>query len=155
MAETNLTLPTGAVYGSRVETSGDISVGNITLSHSYRVCELGEILGSSDSVFVSMDSGTIEATRISSQIANTTGTLAIGVRQDDKISGTLETSPTLTTISGAVVDEKGLSFDAACIYFGGEKTFRIKYDLSTPPRLLFQSLSSSGEYVTKFSILKN
>ena len=152
----DLTLPTGAVYGSRVETAGDLTVGNITLSHSYRVsAKTGEQLRSSDSVFVSNE----EATRISSQVdaENTTGSLAIGVRQGDNVSGILATTPTLTTLGTKVnVDEKGLSFDSdnSCIFFGGEKTFRIKYELSTPPRLLFQYRSSSGDYVTKFSVLK-
>lgn len=160
----DLTLPTGSVYGSRVSTSGDVTVGNVKSSNSYRVMEKNnEEVVTTDSLFVFEDSEeATEATRISfhtdSEVLK--GGVSISVRNGETVDNTLQIEPTYTKIiaasNTATIDQTGLSFDQddSSICFGANKMFRIKYDASTPQRLLFQYLDSSGQYVTKFSCLK-
>ena len=114
------------------------------------------------------DSSTQEVSRMVHELDETSenATLSIGVLHTDVnsnqfIETTLAMKYDATVISSqdasdvtasATFQSTGLSFDtdAAAIYFGAAKNFRMQFSDGTPPVLQIQSLDSgSGEYVTR------
>ncbi len=138
---------------SQVESSGDIVIKDIVYSDDYHttteeyvstsnyildsteVQEFSRVTYGTDS---SKENGEISFQTLSTNSTTSSQTLPI----------TINTVPEKTTITTTVDDSQitstfgidGLSFDSdtSSIFFGADSTFRIKYESSTPARLLFQ-----------------
>ena len=117
------------------------------------------------------DSSTMEVTRLVHTLNDTStdATLSLGVLHTDANSNTfiepviqcsydattISTQDTSDTTTSATFESTGLSFDtdAASIYFGSGRNFRIGFSDGTPALLQIQSLDSvSGEYVTRLEV---
>ena len=151
-------------YGSQVRDSGDVVVRDTISGDQLRV----HTMSSTHSAYVIGDGGddAQEATReehifvpetVSGRYSNAC------LRSDGAfptMAITLDTNPESTTIKTndtSATFSQGLSFDSdeSAIYFGGSKTFRMRYLSEEPKRLVFQYLEpSTSEYVTKFSCAK-
>ena len=154
---------------SQVESSGDIVIKDFVYSDDYHVnteesvhisrsildsTEIQEFSRVTYGTDSSRENGVISFHTLSTNSTTSAQTLPI----------TINTEAEKTQITSVVDDSQitatfgidGLSFDSdnASIMFGSERTFRIKYEPSTPPRLLFQYYNTvSGEYETKNSII--
>lgn len=156
-------------YGSQVLSSGDLVVRDTASSSHYRVAHAtGSDLSSVHSAFVKLDASTQEVTREAHIFDSATQSgrftsACLGRTPDDMyvtMGVAMETDPERTSFNASGTSStlsQGLSFnsDESAIYFGGSKTFRIKFEADSPQRLVFQYLEpSSAEYVTKFSCAK-
>lgn len=155
-----MSTPTEAVYGSQVSVSGDLVVRDMVYRERHSI---EETLVSNQSFYVAGDD-VQEATRMVHHHDPVTSSAALSVETlrvdgDKHMVTSLGVAPSQTVLASDGVTatfSKGLSFDSddSAIYFGGSKTFRIKYTEGPPGRLLFQCLDS-GSYVTKFSCAKS
>lgn len=154
-----------SLYGSQVLSSGDVVVRDTASSVQHRV----DPASSTHSAYV-IDpdaSDAQEATReehiFDSDTVSGRYTKSC-LRSDGQyptMAVTFETDPektTITTDETSATLSQGLSFnsDESAVYFGGSKTFRLRYLSDDPKRLVFQYLEpTTSEYVTKFSCVKN
>lgn len=154
-------LPVGTVYGSKVETGGDVVQRDAVFGNDYRV---SSTLKSSHSHFVHdpLLNTNEESSRIE-YIADDTqsiGAVNVRVRDVDDMKSSFQAQPEIVAIESsetiASFNTSGMMFNSndAGIYFGENQEFRIILDSSTPMRLAFQNYqSSSGTYVTKYSVV--
>ena len=153
---------------SQVESSGDIVIKDIvyandihvseeSVSKSHYVLDSTEIQEFSRVTYgtdSSRENGVISFHTLSTNSTTSSQTLPITINTDaekTQITSTVDDNQITATFG---ID--GLSFDSdtSSIFFGPERTFRIKYEPSTPARLLFQYYNTvSGEYETKNSII--
>jgi len=155
------TTPFGTIYGSQVQTAGDLDVRDVIFRNDYRA---STTFSSSHTNYIynSTNDTTEEATRISQKVdsLSTTGLVELRVRDGTEMTLGVQVQPSVLEFEGAdtrcIFTPEGLKFntDDASIFFGENQEFRIHYDSSTPPRLTFQSYSTLlNDYVTKFSVL--
>lgn len=156
------------LYGSQVQTSGDVFARDATFSEKLMTKESENVTVKVDeSAFVLDGTETNEYTRISHTYVgpDVSGNVVFRCLENGtsapELVTTLETYPTETSIvSGGVtrsIHNDGLSCDSddSSIFFGKNKVFRIKYTSEPPERLLFQYLDTDTDtYVTKFSCAK-
>lgn len=156
------TLPTGTAYGSQVLTSGDLSVRTMSARNKYAVHRA--TASHLSYVADTADASVTECSRVTHRTSGGVGDLSIGVLSPHtgEMVKTFKSQPESTVIftagATATFSQTGLSFDSdeCAIYFGKDRTFRIMYTEEAPPRLLFQCINpDSGEYVTKFSCVKD
>lgn len=164
----SVTLPTVTSYGSQVLTSGDLcarSMSGRDRNAVYTTDPANPRAKTAQLAYVADDAdGTVTAcSQVVSETSGGAGLVSIGVLepatatvvktfQSDALGATICSSGVSATLA-----QRGLSFDsdACAIFFGKDKTFRIMYTDDSPPRLVFQCLNAAtGEYVTKFSCLK-
>lgn len=165
------TLPTGSSYGSRVLTSGDLSVRSLSARNKYTVHDTQDAAADSSTSHLAYvadpsDDTVTECSRLVSGAggfsAGALATVDNGV--DTPSSGIVKTfkseAESTTIYTGeikATFQESGLSFDSddCAMYFGKDRVFRIMFIVDEPARLVFQCLNAAtGEYVTKFSCAK-
>lgn len=161
------------VYGVQVQDSGDLVARDVIHSNDYHVRDIDGGLTVSKSYYVrdSILEDVQETSRVVHGISSdkefgslymqtlrtdvtSVQTLPVTLSSVSEASTITTTDDSLTTT--ATLSNSGLSFDSdtSSIFFGGSKIFRIKYESTTPPRLLFQAYNStSSEYETKYSIL--
>lgn len=153
-----------STYGSQVLGSGDLLIKDVTSSAQHRV----GLESSTHSTYVFDKSSELlqEVTRETHTSVGSTGSTSglytsACLGQSSTMETILEMDPGKTRIrtneTSATLSPSGLSFDSdeAAIYFGANKTFRVKFFAETPKRLVFQYLDPSNlEYVTKFSCTK-
>lgn len=164
-----------AVYGVQVQDSGDLVARDLIHSNDYHVRDIDSGgLTVSKSYFVrdSILEDVQETSRVVHGISSEKefGSLYMQTLRTDGVTSVKNLPVTLSTVSEAstittttdslittaTFSNSGLSFDSntSSIFFGSSKTFRIKYESTTPPRLLFQAYNTtSSEYETKYSIL--
>lgn len=150
-----LILPSGTVYASRVQVSGDIITRDVLFRDEYLVSS-GTNTKKNHFVY---DSTTDEVIQTSSIKNNTDGTLGVMVKDSSIMSTPLKIKHDAMTIglddNTATLDTSGLKFksESAGIYFGGNQEFRITMTTDTPSRLTFQNFdTTTQEYVTKYSV---
>lgn len=153
---------------SQVESSGDIVIKDIVYSNDSHVSE--ESVHISHSVLDSTEIQEFSRVTYGTDSSRENGVISFHTLSTDSTTSTktlpitINTEAEKTQITSVVDDNQitatfgidGLSFDSdnASIMFGSERTFRIKYEPSTPARLLFQYYNTvSGEYETKNSII--
>lgn len=158
----SLILPSGTIYASRVEESGDIVHGGTIFKNEYMV---STTFKANKAHFV--HDTTIDEVYQTSSIQHesdatgaNSGSIKLRVKESDKMNTHVDVRPGETRVgngeSVATVDVTGLRFnsDSAGLYFGENQEFRIVMTSDTPPRLRYQNYdSSTGEYVTKYSVL--
>lgn len=156
---------------SQVASSGDNIVKDVVYSNDYHI-ETGLSVSKSNYIIDSVADETQEFSRVVYGVSSVKENGIIYFQSLTTHSGTnVKTIPvTLSTTSEssniittndddqitATFGIDGLSFDnnTSSIFFGSNSTFRIKYEPTSPSRLLFQSYNTtSGEYDTKYSIL--
>ncbi len=158
----SLILPSGTVYASRVEESGDVVHGGTIFNNEHMV----STTRTGNKAHFVHDTTTGEVYHTSSiqhksdATGGNSGSIKIRVRDAEKMNTHLDVRPGETRVgngeSVATVDAKGLRFntDSAGLYFGENQEFRIVMTSETPSRLRYQNYDSSkGEYVTKYSVL--
>jgi hypothetical protein len=155
-------LPVGTVYGSKVDTAGDIVQRDVSFKEQYSVS--GDNKSSHRHfVYNSALNTNEESSRIENfahKTTRTTGEVIMRVRENiDYMKPILKVTPEVvviesdtTTLSFAVA---GMQFnsDDAGIYFGEEQEFRIIFDNSTPSRISFQNYDiATATYITRYSV---
>lgn len=160
-------LPSGTVYASRVEASGDV-VHNGTIFRNRHLVSSTSSTTSTDVAHYAHDETTGEVNQTSSiqhrvddfSTGSQSGTISLRVRDVSQMNAHVEITPGETRIGYgdgvSTIDVSGLRFnsDSAGLYFGENQEFRIVMIPDTPPRLGFQSYdSSTSQYVTKYSIV--
>ena len=157
-------LPSGTVYASRVEESGStVHKGVVYRSEIFT----SDSLSATKAHYVH-DEEASEVNQSSSiqykadSTSASTGTINLKVREESKMETHVEIRSDRTRIgtgdARATLDVSGLRFnsDSAGLHFGENQEFRISMTSDSPSRLRFQSYdSSSGQYVTKYSILNH
>lgn len=158
----DLILPSGTIYASRVEESGDIVHGGTIFKNE---CLVSTTFKANKAHFVH-DTDIDEVYQTSSiqhesdATGANSGSIKLRVKEEDKMNTHVDVRPGEIRVgngeSVATVDVSGLRFnsDSAGLYFGENQEFRIVMTSDTPPRLRYQNYdSSTGEYVTKYSVL--
>lgn len=157
-----LIIPSGTVYASRVEDSGDVvhretlyrneyftsSTLNANKAHFVHDEALGEVNQSSSIHHTSDGTGTL------------CGKLNLRVRDSELMASQVHINPGETRIGSgegmATLDVNGLRFnsDASGLHFGTNQEFRIITDPGPPSRLVFQNYDqTTGQYVTKYCVI--
>lgn len=153
--------PFGTIYGSQVQTSGDLDTRDVIFQNDYRVSTDFKT-SHSNFVYNPTNDTTEESTRITqkSDGISSTGLVELRVRDNEEMTLGVQVRPSVLEFEGAdtraVFTPLGLRFntDNACIFFGKNQEFRIHYVSDNPPRLAFQYYDSVlDDYVTKHSIL--
>jgi len=162
------------VYGSQVQDSGDLVARDFIYSNDYHVRDIDSGLTASKSYYVrdsiledvqetsrvvhgissEKDFGSLYMQTLRTDGGTSVKTLPVTLSTVSEASTITTTTDSLTTT--ATLSNSGLSFDSdtSSIFFGGSKTFRIKYENITPPRIVFQAYNTTtSEYETKYSIL--
>lgn len=154
-------LPVGTVYGSRVESGGDIVQRDVGFRNDYRV---SSNLNSTHKHFVydPISNTTEESSRLkyAADETQTTGSVNMLVRDGSDMKYSFQAQPEVIAIESSETKASftpiGLQFNSndAGIYFGENQEFRIIFDSSSPSRLSFQNyITSTGTYVTKYSVV--
>ena len=137
---------------SQVESSGDIVIKDIIYSNDHHISE--ESVHISHSVLDSTEIQEFSRVTYGTDSSRENGVISFHTLSTNSTTSaqtlpiTLNTDAEKTQITSTVDDNQitatfgidGLSFDSdtSSIFFGSERTFRIKYEPSTPARLLFQ-----------------
>lgn len=158
----SLILPSGTVYASRVEDSGDIVHGGTIFKNEAMV---STTFKSNKAHFVH-DTTSDEVYQTSSiqhesdATGANSGSIKLRVKESDNMNTHVDVRPGEIIVgngeSVATIDVTGLRFnsDSAGLYFGENQEFRIVMTSDIPSRLRYQNYdSSTGEYVTKYSVL--
>ena len=158
----SLIIPSGTVYASRVEESGDVVHGGIIFNNEHLTSSL---LKANKAHYVHDEIlnevyQTSSTQHRSDATGKQSGYINLRVRNSTEMHTRVDTSPGETKIgygdSVATIDVSGLRFnsESAGLHFGENQEFRIVMTSDTPPRLRFQSYdSSTGQYVTKYSVV--
>lgn len=161
-ADPSFIIPSGTVYASRVEESGDI----VHRGTIYRnECFTSSLFKANKAHYVH-DEALDEVTQTSSvqhksdATGTRSGSINLRVKDSSEMNTRVDIGPGETRIGHgdavSTLDVSGLRFssDSAGLHFGENQEFRIIMTSDTPPRLRFQSYdSSTGQYVTKYSVV--
>ena len=155
------TNPFGTVYGAQVQESADLDTRDVIFQNDYRV---STDFKSSHSNFVYnvANDTTEESTRITQKSDGlySTGLVEMRVRDNAEMTLGVQVRAGIVEVEGAdtigTFTTEGLRFnnDDACIFFGENQEFCIRFISSTPSRLSFQYYNTASQsYVTKMSVL--
>lgn len=158
----SLIIPSGTIYASRVEDSGDVVHSGTIYRNEYFTSSL---LKANKAHYVHDEvldevNQTSSIQHKSDATGTTSGSINLRVKDADKMNTHVDIRPGETRIGNgdaiSTIDVSGLRFnsDSAALHFGENQEFRIMMTQDTPSRLMFQSYDSSSEqYVTKYSVV--
>jgi len=155
---------------SQIATSGDIIIKDIVYSSDYHIQsssinksnyvidsvagEVEEFSRVSYNVSSNKENGIVYFQALTTHDGTSVKTLPVTIGLSSEATTVVTTNDDDQITASLGIDGLSFSSDTSSIFFGSNSTFRIKYEPTSPTRLLFQYFDTvDGEYKTKYSIL--